>query len=324
MELMKNLYDVQHEQGSAEWHGWRESGIGATDAAAIVGASKWSTPLSVYAKKKGLAKPTETTSYQEWGNRIESSLVDKFMEMHNDTCTDCLRGRLFADGWKHCSLDAECLWHTRTDAGEAVEPVIIECKTARDADDWAPVPLGYYAQVQWQMGITGAKRAFFSVLITSTLEWFEREVAFDPEYYDNLVKLCTVFWEVNIQRNVPPEPTHILADVDKEAINCISVATGEEPVDIEVSEAELEKFKYLKQRAEEAEAAFGAFKTDLQYKMMGGGSLKHGNKKFAYWVSRSGAVTIDKAKLKAQFPDAFEACCKQGVGTRYVTFNTKV
>lgn len=324
MELMNNLYTVQHEQGSEAWHGWRESGIGATDAAAIIGASKWSTPLSVYAKKKGLAKPTETTSYQEWGNRIESSLVDKFMEMHSDTCTDCKRGRLFADGWKHCSLDAECLWHTRGDNGEVVEPVIIECKTSRDIDDWAPVPLGYYAQVQWQMGITGAKRAFFSVLITTSLEWIEREVKFDPEYFKTLVEACTLFWEHNIGGNIPPEPAHVLADVDKDAMNQISASTGEEPVDVELTEAEVEKYKYLKQRAEEAEAAFGAYKTDLQYRMLGGGALKSGGKKFAYWVSRSGSTSIDKAKLKAQFPDAFEACCKVGPGTRYVTFSSKL
>lgn len=327
MELMKNLVplDEQFDQKSEAWHTWRSRGIGATDAAAIAGLSKWSTALKVYNKKLGIEPASEDNNLNlELGNVLEPWLVDKFMENHNDTCTDCLRGRLFADGWKHCSLDAECLWHTRTDAGDSVEPVIIECKTASSADDWVPVPMGYYAQVQWQMGITGARKAFFSVVVLGpNKEYFEREVDFDPEFYDGLVKTCTEFWN-DMENHVPPKPGHVLADVDSKAMNQIAFETEEDGTDVELTEAEVDKFKVLKERLEEAERAFGAYKNDLQYKVINGGSLKFNGKKFAYYVTRSGAVTIDKNKLKAQFPDAFEACSKMSTGCRYITFAGKV
>ena len=309
-----NRLEIQFEQNTDEWLAWRNTGLGATDAAAVVGASKFGTPLTVFATKKGLVRATEQTAPIEWGHRIEPVIIDKILEVHEDF-KDCKRGLLYGDGYKHASLDAEAIWvHDGIE-----EPVVIEAKTARSSDDWAPVPPGYYAQVQWQMGITGYKHAFFTVLVGGR-DWFEVRVDFDPQFYEEMVMICDKFWYEYYLNDVAPKPTGLHPDLDREAMSAISTVTEENSKDTELTEEEVEKYRYLKERAESAELAFNAFKSELQYKMQNGGNLVRDGKKVAFYVTRTPTVSVDKDKLKKMFPEAYEACLKTGVGTRYVSF----
>lgn len=306
------------EQGSPEWHAWRKEGIGATDAAAIAGKSHWGTELTVYAKKVGVEKEYTTTPVQEWGNRIETLLLDKFMEVHDD-CSNLIRGGLFMADWRRCSLDGSCDIKCPAVAGDstagiAIERVGIECKTARSADEWKPVPDGYYAQVQWQMHVTGMRRTFFSVLVAGC-DWFEREVNYDAEYCAMLEERCSAAWK-RIQDRTPPPPMHVLADLDGSALSQLStIQESAEP--IALSKDEVTKFYLLKDAAEKTEAALKAFKSDLQYKMSGGSCLTYEGKTFASYISRAGSTTVDSKLLKAKWPDIYAQVCRTGAPITY-------
>lgn len=308
------------KQGSPEWFAWRQGGIGATDAAAIFGKSKYGTALSVYSKKLGLDKREfEKTAVQEWGNRIETLLIDKFMEEHANAC-NLRRGGLFMSDWKRCSLDGSCdLVDTSNHIG-LHERVIIECKTARSADEWNPVPDGYYAQVQWQMHVTGMHRAFFSVLVAG-YDWFEREVTRDDMYIAQLDAACTELWD-RIQRHDPPKPMHVLADIDGTALS--QIATGkpskEPEAPVQLTRDEVAKYYLLKDRMDKADAAFKDYKSDLQFKMTGGSSLEYDGHCFARYISRGGSETIDKRLLKAKYPEAYAACVHRGGTVTYPRF----
>ena len=302
------------EQGTVEWHEWRKLGIGATDASAIIGASKWGTALSIYVDKT-TAKPeaSEPNAVQEWGNRIEPLLLDKFMDQHPEA-TDLTRGGLFTTEWRRCSLDGHCIIDGK--------PAIIECKTARSDDDWEPVPTGYYAQIQWQMHVTGFRRAFFSVLVRGC-DWFEREVDYDPEYCAKLEAACAELW-ARIQNGGPaPEPQHVLADVDGKALatlRTVALAENDAPLAHQVEEADVMKFHLLKSVADEALKRFEAHKADLLYRMRDGGDLMHGETKFAYYVKRAGATSVDRKLLATAYPEVYKAVTRQGPPITYPLF----
>lgn len=306
-------YEVKDapEQGTDKWLEWRKQGITATEAASIMYPSKWGSPLSIYTDKLGLTQKSQDDSdgFMEWGHRIEDLLVNKFMEQHKGF-TVCTQGRLYQRDWAKCSLDAQCF-------DEKGVPVIIECKTGQHEEKWDPIPERYYAQVQWQMYVTGIRKAYFSVLIQGHI-WFEREVEYCPEYVKQLKEKCFYVWDC-IQRKEAPAT---LGDFesDKTAIAALAGESGHsgEPVDVDTDT--VGKYIALKEAYEKAEKEFNDFKNSLAFKMVDHSKLLCEGKTFASWVERKGAVSIDKNLLKAKYPAIYDECLKQGMPTRYIRY----
>lgn len=299
------------EQGTDKWLEWRKQGITATEAASIMYPSKWGSPLSIYTDKLGLTEKSQDDSdgFMEWGHRIEDLLVNKFMEQHKGFSV-CTQGRLYQRDWAKCSLDAQCF-------DEHGVPVIIECKTGQREEKWDPIPERYYAQVQWQMYVTGIRKAYFSVLIQGHI-WFEREVEYCPEYVKQLKEKCFYVWDCIQNKQAPAT----LGDFesDKTAIAALAGESGHsgEPVDVDTDT--VGKYIALKEAYEKAEKEFNDFKNSLAFKMVDHSKLLCEGKTFASWVERKGAVSIDKNLLKAKYPAIYDECLKQGMPTRYIRY----
>lgn len=62
----------------------RTKGIGGSDVAIILGLSDFKTPLELYLEKRGeIEIDTTQTPLQEWGNRLEPVVIEKFIENNN-------------------------------------------------------------------------------------------------------------------------------------------------------------------------------------------------------------------------------------------------
>lgn len=307
-------YEVKDapEQGTDKWLEWRKQGITATEAASIMYPSKWGSPLSIYTDKLGLTQRSQddTDGFMEWGHRIEDLLVNKFMEQH-EGFTVCTQGRLYQRDWAKCSLDAQCF----DDKGE---PVIIECKTGQHEEKWDPIPERYYAQVQWQMYVTGIRKAYFSVLIQGHI-WFEREVEYCPAYVKQLKEKCFYVWDC-IQRKEAPATLGAF-EPDKQAIAALAGEAGHSGEPVEVDNDVVGKYLALKEAYEKAEEEFQNFKNELGMRMVDHCRMLCDGKTFASWVERKGALSIDKKLLQTKYPDIYNECLKQGCPTRYIKYN---
>ena len=299
------------KQGTDKWLEWRKQGITATEAATIMYPSKYGSPLSVYTDKQGLTEKSQedTDGFMEWGHRIEDLLVGKFMEQHTGfTC--CTQGRLYQRDWAKCSLDAQCF-------DEDGVPVIIECKTGQHEEKWDPIPERYYAQVQWQMYVTGIRKAYFSVLIQGHI-WFEREVEYCPDYVAKLKEKCFYVWDC-IQRKEPPA-TLGNWEADKTAISALVGEAGHEGDPLELGPETAGKYYALKEAYEKAEREFMDFKNELSMMLMDHSRGMCDGKRFASWVERKGSTTVDKDYLKNNYPEIYKECLRQGKGSRYLKF----
>lgn len=307
-------YEVKDapEQGTDKWLEWRKQGITATEAATIMYPSKWGSPLSIYTDKLGLTQrdQSDDDGYMEWGHRIEDLLVQKFMDQHKNF-TKCTQGRLYQRDWTKCSLDAQCF-------NELGQPVIIECKTGQHEDKWDPIPERYYAQVQWQMYVTGIRKAYFSVLIQGHI-WFEREVDYCPKYVSNMLERCNKVWEC-IQNKQPPATLGNF-ETDKQSIAALAGESGHSGDPVEVDVNTVGKYLALKEAYEKAEAEFMEFKNSLAMQMIDHSKLTCDGKTFATWVERKSSVVLDKKLLQQKYPDIFAECSVQGMGTRYVRYS---
>lgn len=301
-------------QGTKEWLEWRKKGITATEASLIMFPSKWGSPISVYTDKLGLTSrdDSDRDGYMEWGHRIEDLLVNKFMEEHQDF-TQCEQGKLYENGWAKCSLDAQCLDNNG-------EPIIIECKTGQDENKWTPIPDKYYAQVQWQMYVTGIRKAYFSVLIRGHL-WFEREVEYNEVFVERMLERCTIVWN-SINSKTPPTSLGFYA-ADTDAIKAIAGKVSSKGNAVDIDTESIIKYYSLKEKAERATEELKSFTNELMYKLVDSSKLLYQGKTFASWVVRKGSETVNKDKVKREYPDIYEKVKTQGSSSRYVRYSTK-
>lgn len=303
------------KQGTEDWLNWRKDGITATEAASIMFPDKYNSPLKIYTDKVGLTQhdQSDPDGFFEWGHIIEDDLVRKFSEQHPEI-TNITQGRLYQDGWKKCSLDAQG-WD------ENGLPVIIECKTSQRMDKWTPFPDRYYAQVQWQMHITGIRRAIIAVLVAEGgWHYFEREIEYSPVFVEKMVEECQKVLEC-IKTKTPPAQLSNFAP-DKEAIAAIAGETGHKGSPQEVDQSLIDRYIELKKNFDEAEEALNQFKNEISYKMIDVSKLTCNGHTFATWVERKGTVSIDKDRLKNEYPDIYQKVLKQGAGSRYIKYNT--
>ncbi len=145
-----------------EWLKVREGGIGGSEVATICGLNKWESAYTLWAKKMGLIESPDLSDREpiEWGNRLESVIIDKFEDMHPELTLlrDVGTYQNTQRPWQRANPDALYI----TPSGDYG---VLEIKTAQFEDDWTDgVPRYYYTQVQWYLQTLGLGEATLAVL----------------------------------------------------------------------------------------------------------------------------------------------------------------
>ena len=155
-EVIADTRQITREQ----WLEIRRTGFGGSDAGAIMGVSRWGSPLSVWADKRGLLPERETTDVMEYGKRVEPILrtwaQDAIRGEHPDWIPyvhewpDMIRSTSYP--WAIADLDGMVNVLARDTGG-------LELKDAdrSQASHWRDdeLPDDYYWQVQHYMAVTG-------------------------------------------------------------------------------------------------------------------------------------------------------------------------
>lgn len=135
-------------QGSEAWSRWRDGGLGASDAPAVMRASPWTTPLKLWRQKVGEVRSEPSTYAMRRGIRLEPDARRLYaLRTGNDVRPACAEDD--ARPWLRVSFDGVDLWDT----------VVCEIK-APNADDHAlaltgEVPPKYRWQLVHQALVSG-------------------------------------------------------------------------------------------------------------------------------------------------------------------------
>lgn len=166
----------------AAWLERRRKTVGASEVSALLGLSPWESPYSLWAKKTGrVVDDGEETEWQEWGNRIEPLICDKYAEETGRKVID--HGR-FAIRYSEnmpglsATLDREVIAFDGRGNG-CMDAKNVNAFKASEWDDGPP--LLYQVQLQAQMEVTGYTWGSLAVLIGgNTFRWadVERNEAF--------------------------------------------------------------------------------------------------------------------------------------------------
>ena len=185
------------------WLRERRRGIGGSDIGAILGLSKYRSPMDVYLDKIGESDEQEISDAMYWGTVLEQIVADEYARRTGARLrrVNAIYARDDAP-WRRASVD-------RIVAGQRK---ILECKTAGShmAGDWGPsgsdeVPDVYRAQVAWYQHVLDYDDADLAVLIGGR-DYRIYHLPRDRELEQMIVHAADSFWTDHVDKKIPPDP----------------------------------------------------------------------------------------------------------------------
>lgn len=180
------------EQGSPQWLAWRQTGLGCSDAPAIMGESPWKTPRQLWLEKTGQAALEDSTFAMRRGQRMEPIARQLYQDRTGRVVRPCC-GRHEQYAWLLASLDGLDLWGAL--AVEIKAPNVDCHQQALDGQ----VPERYRPQVQHILLVSRAQRCdYVSYSEHRAYEGDERlaivPVEPEPSYQELLLWRLWSFW----------------------------------------------------------------------------------------------------------------------------------
>lgn len=190
----------------------RESGVGASESAAILGVSPWSNATKVWLLKTGRIHPDPVSIPMRAGTALESLILDLYREE-----TGC-QVFPFNQSARLRSIPYE--WMTATpdgvrDDGNLVECKSIEIRNREQADEWGrpgtdEVPQQYLIQVHHQMAVTGSSRVDLAVLVGKS-EFRVYHVERNEDLAATIIGATGIFWRECVVADRPPDDEFVSA-----------------------------------------------------------------------------------------------------------------
>lgn len=183
------------------WLGERRRGIGGSDAAKVLGVSRWGGPLSVYLEKKGLYIPDDPGEPAYWGTVLEDVVAREFEKRSGLRVQR--QNKIFTHPdypWMLANIDRRIVGQNKG----------LECKTASNfmGDEWEgdEIPDAYYIQIQHYMAVMGWEACWVACLIGGQ-RYVQKEVQRNPELINTIIEKEREFWEEHFLKDVPPPVT---------------------------------------------------------------------------------------------------------------------
>lgn len=179
--------DLSHE----EWLRYRRMGIGGSDAAVLLGISKWKSELELFLEKTGQSEDLEVDNEaMQWGRIMEPVIRNHFQNVTGKKVVE-VHAILQHEKYPYMIADIDGL--TEDDEGN---PAILEIKTASEYKraEWEEdIPPYYMTQICHYLFVTGLEKAYVAVLIGgNTFKLYEVDA--DKELEEMLFSVETEFW----------------------------------------------------------------------------------------------------------------------------------
>lgn len=185
------------------WLEKRRGYITGTDAAGLLGISKWTNPFRIWLEKRGETEPVAENEAMRWGLKLEPKILEAYAEANptNDfvrcdgyalvTSDEFPRLAASLDGWNrtlNCPVDAKNIRIAGAEWGDA------------GTDEF---PDYYKAQLSVQMAVTGARMAQLAVLFSGQ-DFRIYNYSRDDELIARISAAAEEFWKRHMDGDEEP------------------------------------------------------------------------------------------------------------------------
>lgn len=307
--MEKSSYILTDEMSYEEWKNERRKGIGGSDVAAVLGLSKYRTPLDVYNEKRGLVSEKAITAPMKAGIMLEDTIAQWYMLETNKKVIRDNKIRIHPEyPYLYANLDRIILPENGEGRG------ILEIKTSNyfAAKYWEDEPpTEYVLQIQHYLDITGYKWGEFAVLVGGSdfrRYYIERD--------DELIHLKNLrikdFWENHVMAGRPPEP------INEEDINKLYERTVEGKT-VEAVPAlirEIDRLRDVKAQIKTLEEEEETLQESVKLVLKDADTLLYKGEVLATWKQAKDSQKFDEKLFKAEHKDLYEKYLNTKPGSR--------
>jgi len=282
--------------------------LGGSDIGALLGLSKYRTPVDVWLEKTGQVKnevdnlPVRFGTFAEEFVAIEYARQTGFTLSHQtQTITHPLYGFLAAH--------IDRFVHTKNNAGQDKPNHLLECKTANPfaKSEWGEVgsdevPMSYLAQCHWYLALTHLTRCDLAVLFgNSELRIYQIEK--DLELEATLIEQAVGFWQNHVVNNIAPKPQNIKDYqmlFQKESCGKVAQANAQTIALINHSHT-------LSEQIRATEEDLNKIKQHIMAQMQDAQELIYQGQVVATWKKPKASLRFDSKRFELEHPELFPA-----------------
>ncbi|MCM1079574.1 MAG: YqaJ viral recombinase family protein [Bacteroidales bacterium] len=297
-----------------EWLALRESGIGSSEVATIMGLNPFDTPLRLWRRKKKLDPPVEENEAMLMGHLLEDAVAQRWaIETGKTVIKNSSADFIMMDTEKpYMRVSPDRLYwldSSRKKQGRG----IVECKTTvRDVDYDTP-PLHWWIQLQYQMGVSGYHEGWLAWL-TRGRDFGCRRFSYDEEYFrGEIEEAVTRFVVDNLEGGQEPQ-VHTVEDVLLRYPKSVNGKTMVATADVEAAVRRLSEVKgYIKAQ----EAVKAELEATVKKAMRDADTLMSTNgDTLATWKTSKDRNTFDLTGFQAEHPELYTRYMKTAAGAR--------
>ena len=296
-----------------EWLKYRESGIGSSEVATIVGLNPWESPYQLWRRKLGLDPAKQENFAMKAGHYLEDAVAQFW---HDETGCEIIKRS--AIDWLIINTEKPYMrvspdrtyWLTGL-PHNAQNKGILECKTTQMSIDPDDLPKHWFCQVQYQLGVAELQEGSLAWLCSGR-EFGYKNLSFVPDFFAWLCEEVDRFWVDNIQGKKEPK-ARTVQDV------LIKFNRHTDGKVIEISDEIFEAYQGLKQVKEEIAALDEkktAFENTIKLGFGDAEAISYGGQTIATWKAPKPSQKFDDKAFKAAHPDLFKEFSKEVQGAR--------
>lgn len=295
---------IAAELNHDEWIASRRSGIGGSDAAAVLGFSKWKTPLQLWHEKRGESTPV-TSPAMRWGTLLEPIIRGQYEEITKREVkrTGLLRSKRYP--FALANID-----------GVTADDRLLEVKTARTSEGWGDegtddVPVEYFCQVQHYMAVTELPIADIAVLIGAS-DFRIYTVEADSAFQTQMMEREEDFWSL-VESGIPPAPT----SSQECLLRWPRSISGRTVPSSERLAALIGQIKVNREVIKDTEKLIDALELEVKSALGDAEALvDEDGKPLVTWKSTKPRVSFDVKQLEHDHPEIYANYLKEGKASR--------
>lgn len=298
-------------QPRIDWLKGRQTGIGGSEIAAIVGLNQYRTPMQIWESKVNPVQDEETSQPAYWGTVLEDVVAKEYALRTGNKVQRLTKQMRHPDfNFAIANIDRAVINPTisgnvRWKDGKLTTDRILECKTANGfaAKQWGEagsdqVPDAYLIQCQWYMGVTGASVCDLAVLIGGQ-DFRIYSINRDDDLINDLLIQGAAFWEL-VKNNVAPDPINYPEAVKKWAISDASLSVQADDLLID----DLEQIQSIKAQVKELEAQEDEIKARVVYALKEAETLIYQGVKVATCKTQT-RTSFDSKAFEKDHPELY-------------------
>lgn len=301
MGVVKSISTLDMDR--REWLEVRRSGIGGSDASAILGFNPWKSAFELYIDKTSDHVEEIDNEAIHWGNVLEDVVAEEFTRRTGK------KVRRRNQTFRHKKYD---FMHANIDRDVVGEKALLECKTtnAFNVDAWEgeQIPPAYMCQVQHYMAVLDYEKAYIAVLIGGQ-KFVWKEIERDDEFIELMIEQLSHFWNEHVLKGVPPEIDGSRSA--SELLNKMYPEDNGETIMLQSEDAEMliEAIESIKSDVKEKKALQKEYENKL--KLMIGEARTGVTPRYEVRNITVTSNRLDSKKLRKELPDIAEKYTNQ-------------